>query len=206
MKLTTVLLIALLAFSSSFAQEKRIKIIKNGNQLETALIFEAGVLFAEKDGKIIVENILPEDVIPEEASEKEKSRPDIKKNDVLVSANGEKYTSAKKLSEWYDGLKSGTEVTLTLDRKGETKSASFTKVESKGKKRKIVVHVDDKDGETTITEGDEIDGEKGTWKIKDLDKVIELEGFDELGDSDSSATETIIIKKVIKKKKKEEQK
>lgn len=206
MKLSTVLLITLLAFSSSFAQEKRIKIIKNGSQLETALMVEAGVLFAEKDGKIYTENVLPEDVLPEEALEKGKSRPDIKKGDVLVSANGEKFTSAKKLSEWYDGLKPGTEVSLTLDRKGETKSASFSKVEQTGKKRKVFVHVDDTDGETTIIDGDEPGEGKTIMKIKDLDKMIELEELDSLGDADSSATETIIIKKVIRKKKKEDRK
>lgn len=199
MKLTTLLLAAVLAFTSSFAQEKTIRIVKGGSELETALIPELGALFTGKDGKIAVETVLPADAIPEKS--KTGATAELMEGDVLISVNGESFASAGKLSDWYDGLKADTPVTVKLTRKNENLTVQFKKAATDGRKKMIFVSVDDKDGKTVVMEGDSALSKNMKWKMKDCDMDVILEDVE--GGDTSDSTETIIIKKVIRKKKSE---
>lgn len=99
------------------------KVIKmEAGSAANATLLELGVLFGEKEGKVIVTSTLPhsEDVLGMEVAN----------GDILRSLQGETVSTLDEFAETYESIAVGDTVRLVFQRSGEEISAAFPRPES----------------------------------------------------------------------------
>jgi S1-C subfamily serine protease len=101
---------------------------------KSVLLNEAGVVIAEKDGKLAVEFVFPKDKQPKEIADL-----DIAVGDEVGMAMGKKVATAKELHAVYDSAKPGQEFKLGLRRDGKAFIAVFRKLDQKDMPKTMVV-------------------------------------------------------------------
>jgi len=148
MKRSIFALLFAVGLSVSAQAQQMVRYIAEG---PTFPVHEVGVIFAEKQGKVIADLILPEGALP-----KGYTSQGIQKDDQLVMVNGAGIKTAKELQDIYKKLDVGATVKLGLKRGEEKVLVTFAKVDPNDlPKRKMVKKVMGEDGKEKEVEENE---------------------------------------------------
>lgn len=159
------LLFLLLFISVSYSQQM-VRI--DGSK--SAIMMEVGAVVSLEGKKLIVSNVLPKDVRSDE-----NKNADIQKGDEVLYINSKKVTDVVELRKIYEEVKTGGEVKLGVDRKGNKFFVTFKKGDSQ--KGEIKTFKMGGDGKVRDESGKEV---KGVIKTSD-GKSLNLDSLQKSG-------------------------
>ena len=142
------IMILSVGFNLSVHAQQMVRYMATG---PTFTVQEVGVIFAEKEGLMIADLIMPVETLP-----KGYKPHGIQKGDQLVMVNGSGIKTAKELEDFYAKAEVGSTIKLGFKRGDEKVLVTFAKANPNDlPKRKIVKKVIDSDGkEKEITDGE----------------------------------------------------
>ncbi|MDZ4700360.1 MAG: PDZ domain-containing protein [Rhodothermales bacterium] len=91
-----------------------------GEMLANVVLWPAGFVVGEKEGAVVVENVMP---LPDKAPE----LAPIEAGDVIVSLNAKYITTTAELIEWYEAIPVGESVKVEVEKKGIGSIIVFSK-------------------------------------------------------------------------------
>lgn len=137
---------------------------------KSAIMMEVGAVVSLEGKKLIVSNVLPKDVRSDE-----NKNADIQKGDEVLYINSKKVTDVVELRKIYEEVKTGGEVKLGVDRKGNKFFVTFKKGDAQKGERKIFKMGGD--GKVRDESGKEV---KGVIKTSD-GKSLNLDSLQKSG-------------------------
>ena len=152
-----VILLLMVLFVSAVQAQQMVRI--DGSK--SAIMMEIGAVVTMEGKKLMVENVLPKEMRSEE-----NKKADIQKGDELLYINSKKVTDVKELRKIYEDVKTGSEVKLGIDRKGNKFFVTFKKGDAQKGERKIFKM--GADGKMRDETGKEVKGEIRTPDGKKL--------------------------------------